>query len=237
MKGFEGSRGQGFEGKKPIGRTQEERTVGISGRLGMTSTMLNDTIENLLRAPAELKNKLPRDLKVIERAGIEKTLSLCPDFFHRLLGQLRKADAARVFNDVPGVADELAELLWAGIGHQARRTKDLRSLLAKAEREMHVNIEASDSPFQTHFIVTGGTIQGGAGLLHFKDEDFRFMGPTQTLIGLFLGDLPLGFHNLELQTSGHSGWMSRIGPIMREISKVLRGRPQAPQRKEKRRAA
>jgi hypothetical protein len=31
--------------------------------------------------------------------------------------------------------------------------------------------------------------------------------------------------------------MSRIGPIMREISKVLRGRPQAPQRKEKRRAA
>lgn len=198
----------------------------------MTSTMLKETIENLLRAPAELKNKLPRDLKAIEGEGVEKTLNICPDFFHRLLGQLRRADAARVFNDVPGVADELAVLLWAGIGHQAQRAKDLRNLLEKAEREMHVNIEASDSPFQTHFVVAQGKIHGGAGLLHFKDEDFRFMGPTQTLMGLFLGDLPLGFHNLELQTSGHSGWMSRIGPIMREISKVLRGGFEAPKIKK-----
>ena len=60
-------------------------------------------------------------------------------------------------------------------------------------------------------------------MLHFKDEDFRFMGPTETLLGLFLGDLHLGFSNLQLQTAGHSGWSSRVNPIMREISKLLKG--------------
>jgi hypothetical protein len=72
-------------------------------------------------------------------------------------------------------------------------------------------------------MVKKGKITGGSGLLHFKDEDFRFMGPTETLMGLFIGDLPLGFSNLQLQTAGHSGWMSRIGPIMREIAKLLKG--------------
>jgi hypothetical protein len=99
----------------------------------------------------------------------------------------------------------------------------LQAAMEKAGRDLHVNIEASDSPFQCHFIVDKGKITGGHGLLHFKDEDFRFMGPTETLMGLFLGDLPLGFSNLQLQTAGHSGWMSRVGPILREIVKLLKG--------------
>jgi hypothetical protein len=41
------------------------------------------------------------------------------------------------------------------------------------------------------------------------------------LMGLFIGDLPLGFNNLQLQTAGHSGWMSRVGPIMREVAKLI----------------
>jgi hypothetical protein len=42
-------------------------------------------------------------------------------------------------------------------------------------------------------------------------------------MGLFLGDLHLGFSNLDLQTAGHSGWTSRVNPIMREIAKLLKG--------------
>ena len=106
---------------------------------------------------------------------------------------------------------------------QSRNHRAAQSLLEKAERDIHVNIEAADSPFQCHFIVEKGKIKGGSGLLPFKEEDFRFMGPTETLMGLFIGDLPLGFSNLQLQTAGHSGWMSRVGPIMREISKLLKG--------------
>ncbi len=189
----------------------------------MTSAMLKETIENLLRAPAELKNKLSRDLEEIGKYGIGKALDENPDFLGRLLTQLRKADAARVFNDVSGAADQFPALLWDGIRSRAEQAPGLKSMLEKAERDIHVNIEASDSPFRCHFIVERGKIRGGPGLLHFKDEDFRFMGPTETLMGLFLGDLHLGFSNLALQTAGHSGWMSRVGPIMREVNKILKG--------------
>jgi hypothetical protein len=49
------------------------------------------------------------------------------------------------------------------------------------------------------------------------------MGPTETLIELLTGDLALGFSNLRLQTAGHSGWVSRVSPVMREVGKILRG--------------
>jgi hypothetical protein len=189
----------------------------------MSTEAIKKTIEELLRAPAGLKNKLPQAVEQIENYGIEKTLEENPDFLGRLLTQLRKADAARVFSDVSGIMNQLSDLLWAGIGSRAGRSPSMKSLLEKAERDIHVNIEASDSPFHCHFIIEKGTITGGSGLLHFRDEDFRFMGPTEILMGLFIGDLPLGFSNLRLQTAGHSGWMSRVGPIMREISKLLKG--------------
>jgi hypothetical protein len=189
----------------------------------MTSTMIKETIENLLRAPAEIKNKLLRDLGAIEKYGVGKALEESPDFLGRLLTQLRKADAARVFTDVPGAADRFASVLWEGISFRAEKAPALKSLLEKAERDIQVNIEAADSPLGCHFIVAKGKIRGGAGLLHFKDEDFRFMGPTETLVGLFLGDLPLGFSNLSLQTAGHSGWSSRVNPIMRAVSSLLKG--------------
>ena len=189
----------------------------------MTSATLKETIENLLRAPAEIKNKLLRDLGAIEKYGVGKALDENPDFLGRLLTQLRRADAARVFNDIAGAADQFVSVLWKGVSSRAEKTPVLRSLLEKAERDIHVNIEASDSPFRCHFIVEKGKIQGYPGLLHFKDEDFRFMGPTETLVGLFLGDLHLGFSNLNLQTAGHSGWSSRVNPIMRAISNLLKG--------------
>ncbi len=187
------------------------------------SNAIKITVEALLRAPAEMRNKLPRAVDEIGKHGIGKTLEESPDFLCRLLTQLRKAGAARVLTDVSETTSKLADLLWEGIGSRAEQSQSMKSLLAKADRDIHVNIEASDSPFQCHFSVAKGKITGGAGLLHFKDEDFRFMGPTETLMGLFIGDLPLGFNNLQLQTAGHSGWMSRVGPIMREISKLLKG--------------
>lgn len=187
------------------------------------SNEIKKTIEELLRAPAEVKNKLPRALEEIGKYGIANALNEDPDFLCRLLTQLRKADAARVFAHVSEAADKVSDLLWMGISSRAGHAKDLQAAMEKAGRDLHVNIEASDSPFQCHFIVDKGKITGGHGLLHFKDEDFRFMGPTETLMGLFLGDLPLGFSNLQLQTAGHSGWMSRVGPILREIVKLLKG--------------
>ena len=190
----------------------------------MSNGAMKKSVEELLRMPAEgLKDKLSPALEEIRKYGIGRLLGEYPDFLARLLNRLKQVDAAGLFNQVPGVAEKFTDLLWEGVSSQGGQSKDLKSILEKAERDIHVNIEASDSPFKSHFIVEKGRITGRSGLLHFKDEDFRFMGPTETLIELLTGDLALGFSNLRLQTAGHSGWVSRVSPVMREVGKILRG--------------
>lgn len=172
---------------------------------------------------AELKEKLIPTLEEIKIYGIEQLLTSYPDFFARLLNQLKKIGASDFINQNSNASDLLLDLLWEGVAWRIEKRAESQSVLQKADRKMRINIEASDSPFKSHFIIQEGKIRGSSGLLHFKDEDFRFMGPTEILIDLLLGDLPLGFSNLRLQTAGHSGWFPRIGPIMREINKVLKG--------------
>ena len=185
---------------------------------------IEKSVDDLLALSAKgLENKLPGAFNEIREYGIEKLLKQYPDFLGRLLTKLRDCDPAELFSRVPGVADQLMELLWAGVSYRAEQVKELKALLEKAERDIHVNIEASDSPFKCHFMVQKGKILGRPGLLHFKDEDFRFMGPTEVLMDLLTGDLPMGFSNLKLQTAGHSGWVSRIAPIIREMARLLKG--------------
>ncbi|MFH1124635.1 MAG: hypothetical protein V1758_13355, partial [Pseudomonadota bacterium] len=159
-------------------------------------------------------------LEEIRRYGIGKSLGEYPDFLGRLLEKLKLEDAPGLFNKVPGLADRVTALLWEGVVFKAGESKEMKSILENAERDFHCNIEASDSPFMSHFIVEKGKIRGAPGLLHFKDEDFRFMGHTEVLFDLLTGDLYLGFGNLRLQTAGHPGWLKRIAPVMREISKL-----------------
>jgi hypothetical protein len=181
-------------------------------------------IDTFLALPGEgFKTALPAAFHEIREYGIGSLLREHPDFLAQLLAAVRKSDPAGLFNQVPGAADQLMDLLWAGVASRAEQLKEMKALLEKAERPMHVNIEASDSPFQGHFIVREGKITGHSGLLHFKDEDFRFMGPTEVLMDLLTGDLAMGFSNLRLQTAGHSGWVSRIAPVVREIVKLLKG--------------
>jgi hypothetical protein len=190
----------------------------------MSNDAMKKPIADLFRMPAEaLKDKLSPALQEIRKYGIGKLLGEYPDFLARLLNKLKQVDAARFFNEVPGVADQLTDFLWEGLGSRGGQSKEMKSVLEKAERDLHVNIEASDSPFKSHFIVEKGKITGRSGLLHFKEEDFRFMGPTEVLIDLLTGDLPLGFSNLRLQTAGHSGWVSRVSPVIREINKLVKG--------------
>ena len=192
----------------------------------MFNEAMRKSVDDLLCMPAEaLKDKLSAALEDIRIYGIGRLLEEYPDFLARLLNWLKQMDAASLFSQVPQVADKMTDLFWEGVGSRADQSPDMKSVLAKAERVLHVNIEASDSPFKSHFIVEKGKIEGGSGLLHFKDEDFRFMGPTEVLIDLLTGDLPLGFSNLRLQTAGHSGWVSRVSPVMREIARLLKGAP------------
>jgi len=184
---------------------------------------IEKSMDDLLALSSEgLKNRLPEAFNEIREYGIERLLKQYPDFLGRLLTQIRHTDPTELFSRLPGVADQLMELLWTGVSYRAEQVKEMKALLEKAERDIHVNIEASDSPFKGHFIVQNGKISGGPGLLHFRNEDFRFMGPTEVLMDLLTGDLPMGFSNLRLQTAGHSGWVSRIAPIIREMARLLK---------------
>lgn len=190
----------------------------------MSKDSMKRKIEDLLGMPAgKLKDNLPLTLEEIRSYGIGKALGEFPDFFLRVIYKLKEIDVAKFLCERPAVSDQFADLLWEGLSHLAERSEGIESLLEKAERDLHVNIEASDSPFKSHFLTRQKKITGGSGLLPFREEDFRFMGPTEVLLDLLTGDLPLGFSNLRLQTSGHSGWVSRVSPIIKEINKIMKG--------------
>jgi hypothetical protein len=190
----------------------------------MVTDPMKKTLEDLWNMPAErLKDRLSSTLEEIQKFGIGRLLEEYPDFLTKLLKRLKEMGAAKLLNEVSHVSDRLTDLLWEGVTLRAGQSKSMTSVLQKAERDCHVNMEASDSPFKHHFIVEKGGIRGRSGLLHFKDEDFRFMGPTEVLIELLIGDLPLGLGNIELQTSGHPGWVSRVAPVIDEVGKLLRG--------------
>ncbi len=171
---------------------------------------------------AELAQNILPILEEIKRCGINKMLTAYPNFFELLFKQIKKNNAAELFRQNPVAADLISDLLWEGIAGEVEKKSESQAILQKAPRKMRINIEASDSPFKNHFLVQEGKVKGGSGLLHFQDEDFRFMGPTDILIDLLLGELPLGFYSLQLQTAGHSGWLPRISPIIRQINKIIK---------------
>jgi hypothetical protein len=193
----------------------------VNEEKGMKNRKMDDFFRGSTRVDGELLSSV---LEEVEKVGVGRLLEEDPGFLGRFLTRLRHAGAAKLLSEVPGAAEKLASLFWEGV-NRAEYSPGLKSALQKTERRMRVNVEAADSPFKCHFVVEGGRIEGGAGLLHFKDEDFRFMGPTETLLELLTWDLAMGFSNLRLQTAGHSGWVSRVGPVVRELGKFLKGAP------------
>jgi len=191
----------------------------------MSEESMNKKVEYMLRMSAEeLKDALPRTLDEIRRYGTVRMLEEVPDLLSKIIGKLVAVDAAKLLGEVPGVSDKFMDLLWEGVGTRAAKSEELRSALERTSREIHVNLEASDSPLRGHFTVSQGKLSGGSGLLHFKEEDYKYMGPTEILLKLLTGELALGSSNLRLQTAGHSGWASLLAPILRGISKIIKGK-------------
>ena len=190
----------------------------------MSEESMAKKVEDMLRMSAEeLKDVLPRTLDEIRKYGIAKTLEEVPDLLSKIIGKLVAVDAAKLVSEVPEVSDKFMDLLWEGVGTLAVKSEELRSVLERT-RQIHVNLEASDSPLRGYFTVSQGKLSGGSGLLHFKEEDYKYMGPTEILLQLLTGELALGSSNLRLQTAGHSGWASLLAPMLRGISKIIKGK-------------
>lgn len=194
---------------------------------------LTKKIEEILQMPAEeLKGALPLTLDEIGNYGIEKMLKEVPDLLSKIIGKLIEVDAAKFISEVPEASDKFMDLLWEGIGSLTIKSKELISELEserlmsvlKKTKQINVNIEASDSPLRGHFTISQGKLSGGSELLHFKDQDFRFHGPTEVLMKLLLDELALGFSNPELLTDGHPGFAPYVSPVIQGISKLIKGK-------------
>jgi len=173
--------------------------------------------------PEAFCKRLPGWFEEMETAGVGSLLKVAPDVLLKIIRRFREAGAAQLFSAHSPLSERFSRFLWTVVAAHAETSEELKAALRKTKRELHVNIEAEDSPFQCHFVVSGERIRGGVGLLHFRDEDYRIMGPTETLLDLLTGDLPLGFSNLHLQTAGHSGFAGLVSPVVREITGVIRG--------------
>jgi hypothetical protein len=171
----------------------------------------------------ELKRTLPATIEEFRAFGAGRLLQAHPNALAAIITALLTAGAAEVLTTTPAAAEALMDALWHGVEARAADTPDLIAALKKVDREIQVNIEASDSPLTGHFHVTKTGITGGAGLIHFRDQDYRYMGSTEILLQLLLGELPMGTSNLQLQTAGHSGFASRVGPVLRGVTALIKG--------------
>jgi hypothetical protein len=181
-------------------------------------------IDALGRLPAdELKRMLPAAIEELCAFGAGKVLEVDPDALATIIKALLNAGAAEVLTVTPTAADALMDALWDGVEARAAEIPDLTAALKRVDREIQVNIEASDIPLTGHFHITKTGVTGGAGLVHFRDQDYRYMGPTEILLQLLLGELPMGTSNLDLQTAGHSGFSARVGPVLRGINALIKG--------------
>ena len=181
-------------------------------------------IDALAHVPAdELKRTLPAILEEIRAFGASRLLKTRPDALATIITALLAAGAAEVLTTTPAAADALMDTLWNGVESRAAELPDLTAALQAVDREIQVNIEGSDSPLTGHFHIKNTGITGGAGLVHFRDQDYRYMGPTEILLQLLLGELPMGTSNLQLQTAGHSGFAHRVGPVLKGITTLIKG--------------
>ncbi len=184
-------------------------------------------------SPEKVKDALPLTLDEIGKYGIGRALEEVPNLLWRIIEKLAEIDAARSLSEVPEASGKFMDLLWEGVGERALKSQKLRSvlesesLMSVLERtgKIHVNIEASDSPLRGHFTISQGKLSGGSGLVHVKDQDFRFFGPTKVLLEFLKGELALGFSDPKLQTDGHPAFASHVASIVQGVSKLIRGRP------------
>ena len=171
---------------------------------------------------SELENALPAAVDEIRNHVTKIALSQVPALLEKTIDKLLEIDAAHMIRKAPEISENFMALLWEGIAELAEQSEEMQSLLEKT-RDMNVNIEASDSPFKGHFSVSGGTLSGGSTFFHFKDEDYRIMGPTRLLLELLTGRISMGFSNPEIQTAGHSGFAAFVAPVVKEVASLIRG--------------
>lgn len=190
----------------------------------MLQVSVDRRVEKIVQMSAkELKETLPSDLNEIRNYGIEKALGEVPDLLSKIMVKLVEIDAAKFISELPEVSNKFMGLLWEGVGVLAIQSEELNSVLRKT-KDMNINLEASDSPLRGHFKISQGKISGGPDLMHFKEQDIRLLGETRELLKLLRGEVSWGLGNLNLKTEGMPGLLPFLAPVIRCISRVIKGK-------------
>jgi hypothetical protein len=85
-----------------------------------------------------------------------------------------------------------------------------------------VNLEATDTFLAGHFRICDGGGHGGAKMVAFRDQDFRFFGPARILMMLLNNELPLGYADLNIHSEGLPGLGRVLFPAMKAIAQMTR---------------
>lgn len=192
----------------------------------MAEKLISKRLDAVLQMPAkEAKKALPSALDEICSYGIEKVLKETPDLLSKIIEKMLGIGAAGFLTENPASSDKFTDLMWQVVGSRFTDTAKLRTILEKTKTKVvNVNFEASDSPLRTHFTFTREKLSGASGMVHFKDEDFRFFGATDILLLLFIDKLSLGFSNVKLQGAGHGGFLSLLRPLTKDFADILNGK-------------
>ena len=188
----------------------------------MTITSLQKRIEDIRqRPPEEVGEALWHAFEEINADGMIKAVAAYPGVLAAITDVLLDTRMDRALPDRPEIFNGFMDVFWTGVKEHARKSSWMQSTLLNT-KDLKVNMEASDSPLRGHFEIAGGGIWGGTGMLHFKEQDVRFLGTTRTLLTLLRGDLPMGLGNLALQTEGHPALLPILAPVMKALSALIR---------------
>lgn len=159
----------------------------------------------------------PSLLKYIESQHIEDALKNRPGILAELCRQISAAGPLE-----PEIYHRFMRYYWEGVGLLVIKSPPVNDVLAKT-MPLTVNLEATDTSLLGHFRIRGGKIHGGPGMTAFRDQDFRFFGPTRVLMMLLNDELPLGYSDLNLHSEGHPGIGGILFPVMKIIAQLTKG--------------
>ena len=194
----------------------------------MTEYQLLHSLAATQACTGETTRLLSQVLGEIHSWDLQNVAERDPLFLSRVVNKMIGIDAAGFLCERPERPDRLMDCFWQCVGMFSRTSREM-TLLFERTRDAKVNLEASDSPLQGHFIISQMTLTGGAGLVPYREQDFRFFGQTQVLLHLLIGDLSLGLSNLRLQTEGHPGFLPILTPVMRAVSRLVNGEDEGPE--------
>lgn len=186
---------------------------------------IKSKIDSLLKMPAEeLRANLPLAIDETRQYGLSKAIEEMPDMLSKIIGRIIEIDSAKFLSESPETTEKFMDFIWEFVGTASEKFDELKPAFEKASNlktgRLSVNFDSADSPFKCYFRIRNGKLEGGVGLLRFKDQDVRLLGYTSQLLKILTGDLDMG----KLVLEWHPGLRYIVRPVMLGVATIVNGK-------------